>query len=77
MTKLGQPLPPNITKIRESLGKETLVIKTKNSTVPSDFVRTEYLEYDNTFKHKIKKFIKRFFEQAEHYIIMAEQLLRY
>lgn len=58
----------------QSHGKETLVIKTNNSTVPSDFVRTEYIEYDKDFTGKIRKFIKRFYEQAEHYLIMAEQL---
>ena len=34
----------------QALGKETLIIKTKESNIPSDFVRTEYIEYDNKFK---------------------------
>lgn len=58
------------------LGKETLVIKTDNSTVPSDFVRTEYLEYGSTFKARINSYVSCFFEQAEHYLIMADQLLK-
>jgi len=137
MTKLGEPLPPEITRIRDSLetllarrdihmidanseitgkdfmvkiwemvvsvplgiailsdelpvptlenvfyeiglfqalGKETLVIKTDNSTVPSDFVRTEYVSYGSAFAGKVNQYISQLFEQAEHYLVMADQL---
>ena len=35
-------------------GKEALVIKTKNAKVSSDFVRTEYIEYDSNFNLNIQ-----------------------
>ncbi len=38
----------------QAYGKETLIIKTKDSYVPSDFIRTEYIEYDRNFRKKIK-----------------------
>jgi len=58
----------------DALGKETLVIETTNSYVPSDFVRTEYIEYDKCFKSKINKFFDRFFGQADYYADMAAVL---
>jgi hypothetical protein len=60
--------------ILNSLGKETIVIKTKSYTVPSDFIRTEYLEYNKNFDKKINKFLNTLFELAEHYDIMADSL---
>jgi len=55
-------------------GKETLIIKTNEAFVPSDFVRTEYITYGRSFKLEINKYIDTFFEQATHYRIMADQL---
>ncbi len=51
----------------QAYGKETLIIKTKDSYVPSDFVRTEYIEYDRNFKKKINKFLDWLNEQSEYY----------
>lgn len=51
----------------QAYGKETLIIKTKDSYVPSDFVRTEYIEYDRSFKKKIIKFLDGLKEQYEYY----------
>lgn len=51
----------------QAYGKETLIIKTKDSYVPSDFVRTEYIEYDRNFKKKINKFLDGLKEQSEYY----------
>lgn len=58
----------------QALGKETLIIKTENSTIPSDFKRTEYIEYGSDFKTRINKYIKTFFQQADHYHTVADQL---
>ncbi|MBC8275478.1 MAG: hypothetical protein H8E40_10995 [Chloroflexi bacterium] len=58
----------------QSYGKETLVIKTKHAKVPSDFVRTEYLEYDNNFEAELDKFLDYLFELPEYFERMAEQL---
>jgi len=60
--------------ILNALGKETIVIKTKSYKVPSDFVRTEYLEYNKNFDKKINKFLNTFFELADHYNKMADSL---
>jgi len=60
--------------ILQALGKETLVVKTKDCHVPSDFVRTEYIEYDRGFGKKIGKFFRRLFEQATYYRKVAQGL---
>ena len=36
--------------VAQALGKETLVIKSQNAEIPSDFVRTEYVEFNSDFK---------------------------
>ncbi|MCK5075789.1 MAG: hypothetical protein KAR38_05405 [Calditrichia bacterium] len=58
----------------QAYGKENLVIKTKGTPVPSDFVRTEYIEFDGGFKEQMNKFINSFVLQAEYYSDMADQL---
>ena len=58
----------------QAYGKETLVIKTKAATIPSDFVRTEYVQYDRGFKNKMKEFLKNFRTLADYYETLAEQL---
>lgn len=60
--------------ILQAYGKETLIIKTKNSYVPSDFVRTEYIEYDRSFGRKIKQYIKHLHDQAGFYSKTGELL---
>lgn len=62
--------------ILQSYGKETLIVKSKNTKIPSDFVRTEYIEFDELFEEKINKFFDSLSEQAEHYEIMADQVER-
>ena len=58
----------------QALGKETLIVKMEKAPVPSDFVRTEYIDYNRGFKLKINKYVDTFFELADHYNLMAEQL---
>lgn len=60
--------------ILQTLGKETLIIKSKNCNIPSDFVRTEYIEYDRKFKFEINKYLKTFSNQADHYFKLGSQL---
>jgi hypothetical protein len=60
--------------LMQAYGKETLLIKESGTKVPSDFVRTEYVVFDADFTTHLKKFLDTFFEQAEHYDTMAEQL---
>lgn len=58
----------------QAYGRETLIIKTRDCYVPSDFVRTEYIEYDRSFGKKISKFIQGLREQAEYYATAGELL---
>ncbi|MBW6471423.1 MAG: hypothetical protein K0A90_09420 [Methanosarcinaceae archaeon] len=58
----------------QACGKETLVIKTKDAKIPSDFIRTEYVEYGNHFENKLDKFFNTFFALPEYYDNMAEAL---
>lgn len=61
--------------LMNALGKETLVIKTDKFTIPSDFIRTEYIEYNNNFSYRFEKFINQTFDQAEYYGLIAENLI--
>jgi hypothetical protein len=58
----------------QAYGKETLIIKTEAATIPSDFVRTEYVKYDKDFKDKMQGFLKNFMAMAEYYETAADQL---
>ncbi len=58
----------------QAYGKETLIIKTEAATIPSDFVRTEYVQYDKDFKNKMKGFLKNFMTMADYYETAANQL---
>jgi len=58
----------------QAYGKETLVIKTKDAEIPSDFVRTEYLEYDTDFDAKLSQYFDFISSLQEHFDTMAEQL---
>lgn len=60
--------------VLNALGKETIIIKTKEFNIPSDFIRTEYIEYDEGFKEKINKFLNEVDELGEHYELMGDSL---
>jgi hypothetical protein len=60
--------------VLNALGKETIVIKSSDYDIPSDFIRTEYIEYDDDFSDKINKFLDQIFELADHYELMGESL---
>lgn len=60
--------------VLNALGKETIVVKTKGVDIPSDFIRTEYIEYDDRFKTKINKFLDQIDELADHYDLMGNAL---
>lgn len=62
--------------VAQALGKETVIIKGENAKVASDFVRSEYIEFDGAFTKKFSKYLKATLEQAEHYEIVADQLDR-
>ncbi len=60
--------------LMHAIGKETLVVKTPTSKVPSDFVRTEYIQYDDDFSTNFKKYIDNVFDVAAYYSTLAEQV---
>lgn len=60
--------------LMQAMGKETVIIKTPEAEVPSDFIRTDYIDYSQRLKTKIDKFLNKVDEQAEHYALMAEEL---
>lgn len=62
--------------VAQALGKETLLIKSPRVNIPSDFIRTEYVEYNDEFSKTLTAFIKSLQEQADHYEIVADQLDR-
>jgi len=62
--------------ILQTLGKEILIIKTKEFNIPSDFIRTEYIEYDNKLKDKISEYLKTYSQLAEHYELLGCELIR-
>ncbi|MEX2345437.1 MAG: hypothetical protein WD604_07480 [Balneolaceae bacterium] len=60
--------------VLQSYGKETLIIKTKKTKIPSDFVRTEYISFDQHFDSSLDKYFNFFFSLEEYFIQMSEQL---
>jgi len=62
--------------VAQALGKETLVVKSPHADIPSDFARTEYLEFNDSFRETLPEFLEGLEEQAGHYELVAEQLER-
>jgi hypothetical protein len=60
--------------LMQAYGKETLVVKTKNAAIPSDFVRTEYVQYGADFQDRIQRFLRSLDERAGYYALVADQL---
>ena len=58
----------------DALGKRTVVVKSQEAAVPSDFIRTEYIEADGVFTRKFRSFLDSFLEQESHFETMAEDL---
>jgi len=62
--------------IAQALGKETIIVKSTRAEIPSDFVRTEYIEFNEEFGGNFSKYLSTLSEQAEHYELVADQLDR-
>lgn len=60
--------------VAQAMGRETIIIKSPNADVPSDFVRTEYIEFNSGFTKKLTKYLKGLHDQAVHYETVADQL---
>ena len=58
-----------------TLGKDTIVIKCKHFKVPSDFIRTEYIEYDvNDFDKKFNNYLDGVFDYSNYCVTMANNM---
>lgn len=62
--------------VAQALGKETVIIKSPNAIIPSDFVRNEYVLFDGSFSENFKAYLDSILEQAEYYELVAGQLER-
>ncbi len=62
--------------IAQAMGKETIIVKSLNATVPSDLIRSEYIVFDDKFSDNFLKYLKGLDEQAEYYRTVAEQVER-
>jgi len=62
--------------VAQALGKETVIVKSPKAKVPSDFIRTEYIEFNRKFKSSFSRYLVALYNQAEHYELVAEQLDR-
>jgi len=60
--------------LAQALGKESIVIKTDKATIPSDFVRTEYIKHDGNFERRMNQYINKFLKQGEWYEKLADNL---
>ncbi len=56
----------------DALGKETVVIKTSDFKIPSDFLRTEYISFHTNFERHINQFFDNIFERELHYSLMSD-----
>lgn len=50
------------------------MVKSPGASVPSDFVRTEYVGFDDDFDTNFTKYLESLQEQADHYELVADQL---
>lgn len=74
---IPQPTQANIfyeLGVAQGLGKETVIIKSPNSEIPSDFIRTEYIPFGDNFSNKFGAYLTSIHEQADYYELMADQL---
>ena len=62
--------------VAQALGKETLLVKSPKASVPSDLVRTEYVEFNGQFGANFGLYLESLREQADHYEVVADQLDR-
>jgi hypothetical protein len=57
-----------------ALGKHTIVVKSPELIIPSDFIRTEYIEYKRGFVKNFNKFLKTMESLPNYYDNISDQL---
>jgi hypothetical protein len=60
----------------QAYGKETIVIRVGDVALPSDFVRTEYVPFDDHFERRFRSFLSGLQAQADYYATLADQVER-
>lgn len=60
--------------VAQALGKETLIVKSKEVKIMSDMIRTEHLESNKDFETNFSKFLEGLDEQAAHYEVTSDNL---
>lgn len=60
--------------VAQAFGKESLLIKSERGKIPSDLVRTEYVEYGVRFNTNFEAYLASLFDQAQHYVELSEYL---
>ena len=60
--------------VAQALGKETVIVKSPDFRMPSDFVRSEYVRFDANFEQNFGAYLDSVFEQADYYEHLADQL---
>jgi hypothetical protein len=60
--------------LMQAYGKRTVIVKTANAEVPSDFVRTEYIEQGSHFRRRLRQFFESLLGYADYCGQVAEQL---
>ena len=60
--------------LMHAYGKETLILKSADVEIPSDFVRTEYVEIGRRAEENLDQFMEDVAGRAEYYGHMADQL---
>ncbi len=58
----------------EAYGKETVIVKTKKAKIPSDLLRTEYIEHGPKSAAKLKQWMSGLLELGDFFETMADQL---
>ena len=60
--------------IAQAMGKETMVVVGKDTVVPSDLMRTEYIPYDRGFDKTFAQFLDEYEELSGYYETISDQL---
>ncbi len=60
--------------LMHAYGRETVLIKVGHVTLPSDFVRTEYIPMDTRFSRAFSEYFKSLASRAKYYEQLAEEL---
>lgn len=60
--------------VAQALGKETVIVKSPDAVVPSDFSGIEHIPFDDDFTDKFETYFESVFEQADYFEFMSDLL---